>query len=168
MMKFRNLSAAFVFNGDELLLMKRSENRRLFADFWAPVGGHLERDELNDPRKACLREINEETGLRESDFDFLKLKYITIRRKAAEIRVQYLYIGSTTVRELSETDEGELHWVKHADVFARRLSTANESALRHFFELGKGSDEVFVGVVSVVNDVPVVNWEMLDSYESDY
>ncbi len=168
MIKLRQLAAAFIFNGDRILLMKRADQKGLFGGLWAPVGGHLEPDELNDPRRACLREIEEEIGLTESDFSSFEEKYVTVRRKANEIRIQYLYIAATQATVRKETDEGELHWINLTELFDRPFSTVNESALKHYFKTGKHSGEVFVGVVNVTNGAPVVTWEALASYDSFY
>ncbi|PJF37889.1 MAG: hypothetical protein CUN55_19790, partial [Phototrophicales bacterium] len=35
----------FIFNGDDVLLMKRSPHRRVFPNCYNGVGGHIERDE---------------------------------------------------------------------------------------------------------------------------
>ena len=67
-------------------MMKRSKSSRIFPDFWVPVGGHMEPDEINDPLKACLREVYEETGIKENNLKDLELRYITVRRK--DIRIQ--------------------------------------------------------------------------------
>lgn len=56
-------TAAFLKHGNDYLLMKRAPNRIIAPEVWSGVGGKLERDELNDPQVACLREIEEETGI---------------------------------------------------------------------------------------------------------
>ena len=50
----------FVFNGDDLLLMRRAAHKRVFPNRYNGVGGHIERDE--DPYTSAKREILEETG----------------------------------------------------------------------------------------------------------
>lgn len=158
------MAAALIFDGDELLVMKRANKGGLFAGFWSFVGGHLEKSELNDPRSACLRELYEEIGLVEKDFVFFDKKYITLRRKENEIRIQYLYVATTKNRNISETDEGELFWIKRSEIFNRTFSAVNESVLRHYFEIGKNNDDIYVGVLNVVDDKPLVNWETLSNY----
>ncbi|QHQ60211.1 NUDIX domain-containing protein [Anaerocolumna sedimenticola] len=63
MIKLRNMATAYLMNRNEFLLMKRAAGRNLAPGLWAGVGGHLEPEELNSPKEACLREIYEETGI---------------------------------------------------------------------------------------------------------
>lgn len=58
-MNLRLMSTAF---GSRVLMLKRSPDRKLAPDLWTGVGGHIEPDEINDPKSACYREIYEETG----------------------------------------------------------------------------------------------------------
>lgn len=43
------------------------------------AGGHFEPGEVNDAYACILREMEEELGLRESDVEDLRLRYITLR-----------------------------------------------------------------------------------------
>jgi len=79
------MATAFLTYEGDVLMMKKTKSRLFAFPFWAAPGGHLEPSEMNDPRTACLRELEEETGLRESDIDDLKLRYILLRRKEDEI-----------------------------------------------------------------------------------
>ena len=51
----------FITHGDDVLLLKRGENKRIFPGHYNGVGGHIERDE--DPHTSAIREMQEETGL---------------------------------------------------------------------------------------------------------
>ncbi len=51
----------FLFNKDEILLIKVPENRGAWTGLFNGVGGHIERGE--EPHSAALREIFEETRL---------------------------------------------------------------------------------------------------------
>jgi 8-oxo-dGTP diphosphatase len=64
------------------------------------VGGHVEPNESNDPKATCLREIYEEAGIEEKDFEKLDLKYIILRREKDEIRVHHIFIGITKTKKL--------------------------------------------------------------------
>ncbi len=48
-------------------MMKKSGSRLYNSEFWSGLGGHLELNELNYPKQACLREIHEESGIQESE-----------------------------------------------------------------------------------------------------
>jgi 8-oxo-dGTP diphosphatase len=73
-------AAAFLKRGDEYLLMKRADNRKIAPGVWSAVGGKLETYELNDPQAACLREVQEETGITAVQIYNLKLRYVIVRR----------------------------------------------------------------------------------------
>ena len=52
----------FIINGDHILLIKGSPTKRLWANRYNGVGGHIERDE--DVLTSARRELFEETGLK--------------------------------------------------------------------------------------------------------
>jgi 8-oxo-dGTP diphosphatase len=51
----------FVLNGDDVLLLKGAPGKRLYANQYNGVGGHVERSE--DVLAGLRREVREETGL---------------------------------------------------------------------------------------------------------
>jgi len=54
-------TAIFLRRGDSVLLLKGSQTKRLWANKYNGLGGHIERGE--DARSAAKRELFEETGL---------------------------------------------------------------------------------------------------------
>ncbi|MFW5432857.1 NUDIX domain-containing protein [Paenibacillus apiarius] len=93
-MRIREMATAFLFHQDRILMMKKPESRICPTEFWSGVGGHLEPGELNHPLKACLREIEEETGLQAKELRDIRLRYILLRQTETEIRQQYVYFAS--------------------------------------------------------------------------
>lgn len=164
---FRNVATAFLFNNNDFLLMKRSEKRKIAPGFWAGVGGHLEPDEINDPRAACLREIYEETGIEAKYIDEFKLKYIIIRRSQNEIRVNYIYFGNSNIREFVDTDEGKLYWIPVGELLNREFTNTIRITLTHYLELGNLMNDVLVGVVSNDNNKPFMNWSLLQDWAAE-
>jgi len=137
LIRLRMLSVALLWNSrDELLMMKRSPLRTLSPGLWGAVGGHMEPDELNDPRAACMREVFEETGLTEGDIAELELRYVLLRLNGAEIRQQFFYIGRTNCDPRVATSEGELHWVARAEVLNRPLPFIFRMLLEHHLSHG--------------------------------
>ena len=51
----------FIRKSDSFLLLKGASNKRIWANKYNGVGGHIEIDE--DIKTAALRELHEETGL---------------------------------------------------------------------------------------------------------
>lgn len=151
MIKLRLMATAVLFNENDLLMMMRSPNRTLSPGMWAGIGGHLEPHEIGDPRAACLREIEEETGLSASDISELRLQYVLIRLRENEIRQQFVYIGHANRRNVGETDEGELHWIPRDRILDRNIPYVYHELLRHYLSNGP-ADHVWIATASLVDE----------------
>ena len=165
MIRTRLLASAFLICGDRLLLMRRASNRKLFPGRWAPIGGHLEAYEINDPRITCIREIREETGLAENQVIDLSLKYLVLRRRDNEIRTQYMYFGSTSHEDVGKTEEGELCWVQLDTAMDLNVSATTRFALKHYLRLGVRTVCVYVGTMDARDGRPVIDWAVLRDWE---
>lgn len=169
MIKFRNVTTAFLMNEDDFLLMKRSDNNKRMPGFWYGVGGHLDKDELNDPRAACIREIFEETGIKENQIIDLKLKYILMRRSHNETVINYVYFGHTLTRDVVENDEGTLHWVGKESVLNHHFFDAIALSLTHYFELDENVEDVLIGVVNLdEHNNPEISWSILQDMKDTF
>jgi len=78
-MNTKLMAGAFLKYNDKVLIMRRGTHKKLNPGLWAPVGGHLEPEEINAPAEACLREIEEETKIRLDNIMDFRLKYIIVR-----------------------------------------------------------------------------------------
>ena len=98
----------FVFNGDEVLLMKRAAHKRVFPNRYNGVGGHIERDE--DPYTSAKREILEETSLHVEN---LQLRAVYNIDAGAETGVLLFVFTCTSQDRAFQSDEreGTLHWI---------------------------------------------------------
>ena len=101
-------SLCFILNGDDILLMKRSSNRRVFPNKYNGIGGHIERDE--DPFNGAVREIKEETGL---DVHDVKLRAIHNIDAGYESGILlFVFTAISDKREfVADETEGTLHWI---------------------------------------------------------
>lgn len=163
MIQLRNVCTAFLKNGDDYLLMRRSDNRKIAPGYWYGVGGHLEPDEINQPHLACLREIFEETGIRESEIEGLQMKYIVLRRSHDEIVVNHFFFGQARTRTVIDSDEGTLSWVAEGEVLNRRFVETIRLTLVHYLDQGRQSDDVLVGVVDS-EPASVIRWQPLHDW----
>jgi 8-oxo-dGTP diphosphatase len=103
----------FIFNGEDVLLMKRGEHRRVFPGRYNGLGGHIERDE--DPLACARREVLEETGLTVHDLRLRAVYNIDAGEQTGILL--FVFTGISQQREpLVESDEGTLHWIPLASV----------------------------------------------------
>jgi 8-oxo-dGTP diphosphatase len=98
----------FVFNGNDVLLMKRAAHKRVFPNKYNGLGGHIERDE--DPLSGAKREILEESGLTVRD---VRLRSVhNIDAGEATGIILFVYTAWSDSREFQQIgDEGTLHWI---------------------------------------------------------
>jgi ADP-ribose pyrophosphatase len=169
-MKLRNMASIYIFNDEKVLMMYRVGSRVFKGALWAGIGGHFENDELNDPTKCVLRELFEETGIKEVDIENLKLKYITTRRAEDEIRQQYIFTANLSNKAVTiiPCDEGETSWVSVSDVLIRKMSFTNGECLKHYFSIGKNDNELYSGVVNVLENKPAMAFIPLRSFSTTY
>jgi len=161
------MAAAFLWNGSDVLLMHRSASRLLYPNLWGGVGGHIEPHEASTPDSACLREIAEETGITSADLTGFRLRYIILRLRGTEIRQQYIYFGVSSTRRVRTTTEGELHWVREAELFDRQLIPTTRLLLEHYVRnRSTEPDTIWVGVLTGAGyGLPAVSWSRLQDWE---
>ena len=156
-MTTRITSSAFLAHGDTLLLMKRGLHKKLGPGMWAGIGGHMELDEITDPRaldltETCLREIAEEAGIARTGIHNLRLKYISTRKVDREISLHYHHIGELHTKiPLPRCDEGEFHWVHKNDIPDLPMSVSVGEALRHWLATPE-NDEIYLVAVNKSGD----------------
>lgn len=167
MIILRNLAVAIIAHDDKILLMQRSKTRKFAPGLWAGIGGHIEKNEMNTPEVACLREIYEETGLSKENLSDVHLKYIILRKSASEIRVQYIYIGTSSTFEVIQTDEGKLYWIDKNDLLNREMSFTTRCVLERYIKYEECVSKISVGVVDENNKAPVINWSFVEDWNSN-
>lgn len=145
----RNMTSIYIQYENKMLLLYRVGSR-VVEPSWCGIGGHFEKNELNDPRACVLRELFEETGIMESDVGSVKLKYVTLRRKNGEIRQNYYYFTELRNAEtdISECNEGTLEWVDIDEVLNRKMPFTAKECLKHYLSTGKHDDKLYAGVAT--------------------
>ena len=166
MIKLRTGAGAFLSNNGNVLLIKRSPNKKLAPGAWSCVGGHIEPHEMNDPYETCVREIEEETGISRSEIESLELLYIMIRmRSGGEISHWYIYFGETTRTEVIQTNEGTLHWVPESELQNLEYTQTFTAMLKHYAARSPEDRAVYVGVAGNDNGSMTMTWGRCEDFE---
>ena len=148
-MKLRNMTSIYLLHGDEILLLYRRGSRVANNTYISSAGGHFEKDELNDPRRSMLRELKEELGLEETGLENLRLRYITSRLKAGEVRQIYYYFARISDKNLvGENSEGSLQWFPLEEILSLPMPVTAKQMLEHYIALGQYTDELYTGTTT--------------------
>lgn len=167
-MLLRQMAVALLFNGNhEVLFLQKKTEAKFLSGHLVPVGGHLEENEINDPQKACLREIEEETGLTSNSINDLSLRYIIHRVKDdREIRIQYIFTGKVAAgSRLLESEEGRLGWVDCGSLNQCPVTASTREVVAHYLATGIHNKLVYTGSMHSVLGEPRVQWAILQDWE---
>lgn len=130
--------------------MYRIGSRVVKVPAWSNVGGHFEKDELNDAKACMLREVNEEIGITEDDLENIKLKYIALRLKNNEVRQNYFFFADLKNKDFvpKECNEGILEWVDIKEVLNREMPFTVKKVMEHYLTVGKDDEKIYAGVAT--------------------
>ncbi len=106
-------TVCFVTHGNDILLLKRGEHRRVFPGRYNGVGGHIERDE--DPLSGAIREIHEETGLEVSNIRFRGVIHVDTGLPTGII--VFVFSAEALNQLFVDSEEGTLEWVPRDRVY---------------------------------------------------
>jgi len=108
--RYRAIPRVLVFlrNGEDVLLLKGAPDKRIWANKFNGVGGHIEAGE--DVMTAARRELKEETGLSVSDLKLMAIVNINAGDPTLGI-LMFVFVGWSEQRETNASHEGGLHWV---------------------------------------------------------
>ena len=106
-------SLCYLFRGDEVLMMHRTRKKNdMNHDKWIAVGGRFEDGE--SPEDCAMREVREETGLTMTDPRYRGV--VTFVNDQYETERMHLFTSESFTGELTDCDEGELVWIKKAEI----------------------------------------------------
>ncbi|MEA3480183.1 MAG: NUDIX domain-containing protein [Bacteroidota bacterium] len=102
----------FLTNEDHILLLKGSANKRLWANLYNGIGGHVERSE--DVLSAARRELTEETGITPKA---LWLCGVITIDTGQEIGIGiYVFRGECSQRKVYPSEEGIPEWIPVSEI----------------------------------------------------
>lgn len=109
-------SVVFLFSPQysRVVLLCRAAWKSFAPGRWTGIGGRLEGQEVAEPARGALRELQEETGLTLADIR--EWRFVAdVLDPGAEVRLVY-YTAVFADEALPPCTEGTLHWVPLADV----------------------------------------------------
>ena len=97
----------FITRGDHVLLLRGAPTKRIWANQYNGIGGHIERDE--DVYSAAMREVREETGLAIDDLRLVGL--INIDGDQPTGILLFVFTATSRSGDPVPSDEGTLEWI---------------------------------------------------------
>ena len=113
--KYKAIPRVLIFlrNEEDVLLLNGAADKRIWADKYNGVGGHVESEE--DVLAAAKREVFEETGLNPRDLVLKAVVNIEAGDPLLGI-VMFIFTGWSELRSTRRSYEGELHWIPLGDL----------------------------------------------------
>ena len=122
-----NSTLCYLERGDQYLMLHRVKKANdMNHDKWIGVGGKIEEGE--SPEDCVFRETFEETGLRLTQYRYRGLVTFVSDRYPTEY--MHLFTATGWTGTPHECDEGELAWIKKADLLSLPLWEGDKIFLR--------------------------------------
>jgi len=122
-----NTTLCYLERGDQYLMLHRVKKENdLNHDKWIGIGGKFEDKE--SPEDCLLREVREETGLTLTNYRYRGL--VTFISDQWPTEYMHLFTATGWEGEPHECDEGELAWIKKADLLSLPLWEGDKIFLR--------------------------------------
>ena len=117
----------YIENDHKYLMLHRVVKQNdVNKDKWIGVGGHFEADE--SPEECLLREVWEETGYRLTEYRFRGI--VTFVSGDGVTEYMHLFTATGWTGNSHSCDEGELAWIKKAELLSLPLWEGDKIFLR--------------------------------------
>ncbi len=139
---------SFITHGEDVLLLKRGEHKRIFPGQYNGIGGHIERDE--DIFTSAVREMQEETSL-----DVIHVRFCgTIHVDAGQANgiMVFVFSAEAATRNFIDSDEGTLEWVARDQIHNLPLVEDLPILTQHLFGMRPNSPPFFAHTSYDEND----------------
>ena len=145
-MKLRNMTSLYIVCEDAVLCLYRIGSRVVSNKYIGSAGGHFEPEELNDPERCILRELQEELGLSVSDLQDFGLRYITHRLMGGEIRQNYYFFARLPEKRILFSTEGILRWIPFEEIPSLEMPVSAKHMIIHYLQEGRFTQDLYCGV----------------------
>ena len=146
--KLRNMTSIYILDdNDRMLLLYRMGSKVISDSYTGTAGGHFEKDELNDAYSCVMRELKEETHLTKEDISEPKLRYITLKNKTGEIRLNYYFFAKlSNNKKKIASNEGTLQWFSEEETKDLKMPFTAKYVVKHYISTGKNTDKLYGGI----------------------
>ena len=131
---YHNETTIFIINGDNILLERRSKNKRIFPLMLCAPGGHVIKGETI--KQNAIKELKEEIGLEVRDSD---LKYLMTFKKNAKKQnciqnVFYVYTDKKIYEFQKQDSEVEELIYMNIDEFIEKCKNESSDVMYNYYE----------------------------------
>jgi 8-oxo-dGTP diphosphatase len=145
----------FVRHADEVLLLKGAPTKRIWANRYNGLGGHLERGE--DVLTSAVREVREEAGLAVHEMRLVAVVHADAGDPQIGI-LFFIFTARSDSRDVVASSEGTLEWHKVDALPASEMAPDLPVILPRLLALPSGAGPLFLAYSYDENDQLMIRY----------